>query len=179
MTWLCQISVAVGVNAFLASWNRSLSYRGTSMSVWLSVGLSSIFQVPKGFAVSVDNFEILYTCSSYLCRKTCAIRFSKFSLFIFSWFYVWQFTVNVSFNIISRRIYSGTLRVETSRCRISLPGKHANIAKLWDLFRNYTSSTHLKSKSTTYMHMWLKYKYPLKLNCHIFRPIPCEKHVVW
>ena len=36
---------------FLASWNRSLSYRGTAMSVWLSVGLSNIFQVPKGFAV--------------------------------------------------------------------------------------------------------------------------------
>ena len=36
---------------FLASWNWSLSYRGTSMSVWLSVGLSNIFQVPKGFAV--------------------------------------------------------------------------------------------------------------------------------
>ena len=131
--------------SFLASWNRSLSYRGTSMSVWLSVGV---------LPCTVDNFEIWYTCSSYSCRKTCAIRFSKFSLFIFSWFYVWKFRVNVSFNIASRRIYSGTLRVETSRCRgISLPGKHANIAKLWDLFPKCASSTHLKSKSTAYIHV--------------------------
>ena len=54
----------------------------------------------------------------------------------------------MSFNIVSRRIYSDTLRVETSRCRISLPGKHANIAKLWDFFPKCASSTHLKSKST-------------------------------
>ena len=89
------------------------------------------------------------------------IRFSKFSLFIFSWFYVWKFRVNVSFNIVSRRIYSDTLRVETSRCCISLPGKHTNIAKLWDLFPKCASSTHLKSKSTAYIHVKLKYKYPL------------------
>ena len=37
--------------AFLASWNEAYSIRGTSMSVWLSVGLSNIFQVPKDFAV--------------------------------------------------------------------------------------------------------------------------------
>ena len=55
--------------------------------------------------------------------------------------------------IQSRQIYSGTLRVETSRCRISLPGKHANIAKLWDLFPKCASSTHLKSKSPAYIHM--------------------------
>ena len=37
--------------------------------------------------------------------------------------------------------------------RISLPGKHANIAKLWDLFPKCASSTHLKSKSTAYIHV--------------------------
>ena len=56
-----------------------------------------------------NNFEIWYTCSSYLCRKSFAIRFSKYLLFFFSRFYVWKFRVNVSFNIVSRRIYSGSL----------------------------------------------------------------------
>ena len=35
----------------LASWNEAHSIGGTSMSVWLSVGLSNIFQVPKDLAV--------------------------------------------------------------------------------------------------------------------------------
>ena len=114
-------------------------------------------------------------------NKTRAIRFSKSLLLIFSWFYVWKFRVNVSFNIVSRRIYSDTLRAETSRyrCRISLPGKHANIARSWDLFPKYASSTHLKSKTTACIHIYFWYKYPLKQNCHIFRPIRCEEHVVW
>ena len=71
--------------------------------------------------------------------------------------------------------------METSqcRCRISLPGKHANIARSWDLFPKYASSTHLKNKTTAYIHIYVWYKYPLKRNCHIFRPIRCEEHVVW
>ena len=60
--------------------------------------------------------------------------------------------------------------METSRCRcrINLPGKHANIARSWDLFPKYASSTHLKSKTTAYIHIYVWYKYPLKQNCHIF-----------
>ena len=60
--------------------------------------------------------------------------------------------------------------METSwcRCRINLPGKHANIARSWDLFPKYASSTHLKSKTTAYIHIYVSYKYPLKQNCHIF-----------
>ena len=54
-----------------------------------------------------------------------------------------KFRVNVSFNILSQRIYSGTLGVETSQCLISFPGKHANFA----------SSTHLKSKPIAYIHI--------------------------
>ena len=29
------------------------------------------------------------------------------------------------------------------------------------------------------IHIYVWYKYPLKRNCHIFRPIRCEEHVVW
>ena len=78
-------------------------------------------------------------------KKNYAIRFSKSLLFIFSWFYVWKFRVNVSFNIVSRQIYNGTFRVETSRCRcrISLPGKHANIARSWDLSKT-TACIHIQ-----------------------------------
>ena len=47
-------------------------------------------------------------------------------------------------------------------------GKHANIARSWDLFPKYASSTHLKSKTTAYIHIYVWYKYPLKQNCHIF-----------
>ena len=46
-------------------------------------------------------------------------------------------------------------------------------------FPKYASSTHLKSKTNAYIHIYVWYKYPLKQNCHIFRPIRCEEHVVW
>ena len=65
------------------------------------------------------------------------------------------------------------------RCRISLLGKHTNIARSFDLFPKYASSTHLKSKTTAYIHIYVWYKYLLKQNCHIFRLIRCEEHVVW
>ena len=109
-------------------------------------------------------------------EKPVRLDFRNLYYFFFSWFYVWKFRVNMS-----QRIYSGTLRVETSRCRwrISLPGKHANIARSWDLFPKYASSTHFKSKTTAYIHIYVLYKYPLKQNCHIFRPIRREEHVVW
>ena len=48
-------------------------------------------------------------------EKPLRLDFQNLYCLFFSWFYVWKFRVNVSFNIVSRRIYSGTLRVETSR----------------------------------------------------------------
>ena len=168
------------VRQLTSVWYSGVGFRISNLNFtvpWFITRLWNHFEI----CTEHDNFEIWYTCSSYLCRKSFAIRFSKSLLFIFSRFYVWKFRVNVSFNIVSRRIYSGTLRVETSRCRcrISLPGKHANIARSWDFFPKYASSTHLKSKTNAYIHIYVWYKYPLKQNCHIFRPIRCEEHVVW
>ena len=123
----------------------------------------------------VDNFEIWYTCSSYLCRKTCAIRFSKFSLFIFSWFYVWKFRVNVSFNIVSLQIYSDTLRWKppdaASVCREST-----------QILQNCeTCSRSAQAPLTLKVNPLLISTCSLNTNirCHIFRSIWCEKHVVW
>ena len=168
------------VRQLTSVWYSGVGFRISNLNFtvpWFITRLWNHFEI----CTEHDNFEIWYTCSSYLCRKSFVIRFSKSLLFIFSRFYVWKFRVNVSFNIVSRRIYSGTLRVETSRClcRISLPGKHANIARSWDFFPKYASSTHLKSKTNAYIHIYIWYKYPLKQNCHIFRPIRCEEHVVW
>ena len=53
------------------------------------------------------------------------------------------------------------------------------VSRSWDFFPKYASSTHLKSKTNAYIHIYVWYKYPLKQNCHIFRPIRCEEHLVW
>ena len=104
------------VRQLTSVWYSGVGFRISNLNFtvpWFITRLWNHFEI----CTEHDNFEIWYTCSSYLCWKSFAIRFSKSLLFIFSWFYVWKFRVNVSFNIVSRRIYSGTLRVETSRSR--------------------------------------------------------------
>ena len=109
------------------------------------------FSVVKSFWDFVQSTIIsqFRTLGLHIIAETAVwLDFRNLYYYFFPNFMFENLRVNVSFKIVSRRIYSGTIRVETSRCRcrISLPGKQANIARSWDLFPKYASCTHLKVK---------------------------------
>ena len=147
------------------------------MSVWLSVGLSNIFQVPKDFAVYGRQFrEKFGTLVLHInAEKPVQLDFRNFHYLFFPDFMFKNLELTchlTSFHDEFIVTPSGWKPLDAaSVCREST-----------QILQNCeTSSRSAQAPLTLKVNPLLISTCSLNTNirCHIFRPIRCEKHVVW